>query len=236
MPSLPVYTVRVSKRARRLTLRITRRSGLEVVTPPGVDKRVIEAAVASRREWVARTMARLGGFCEDGRPEACPLPEALELRALGMTVELACVERDGELSLRSMGPDRLLLRGPLGDREDVRRLLAARLRELAKTSFTPRVHELAGAIGVEPSRIQYRAQRTRWGSCSSRGSLSLNVKLLFLPARLADYVVVHECCHLRHLDHGPLFWSLLEQAMPGARTLDTELREARRYVPELFEV
>jgi predicted metal-dependent hydrolase len=81
------------------------------------------------------------------------------------------------------------------------------------------------ALGVEPARIQVRDQRTRWGSCSARGTLSFNWRLALAPFEVLDYVVVHELCHLREPNHSRRFWSLVESRRPGWREQRAWLRE-----------
>ena len=73
--------------------------------------------------------------------------------------------------------------------------------------------------------VTIRDQRTRWGSCSARGALSFNYRLVFLPPHLAEYIVAHELCHLREHNHGSRFWTLLEEVLPGAAIRRQELRE-----------
>jgi predicted metal-dependent hydrolase len=75
----------------------------------------------------------------------------------------------------------------------------------------------AAALGVAYSRITLRDQRSRWGSCSSRGALSFNWRLVLAPHDVLDYVVVHEVCHLVEHNHGPAFWRLVERRRPGFR-------------------
>jgi predicted metal-dependent hydrolase len=85
--------------------------------------------------------------------------------------------------------------------------------------------EEAPELGVEFARIQVRDQRTRWGSCSSRGTLSFNWRLALAPHEVLDYVVVHELCHLREPNHSPRFWRLVESRRPGWREQRAWLRE-----------
>jgi predicted metal-dependent hydrolase len=100
---------------------------------------------------------------------------------------------------------------------DLPELTEAEGRRLARE----RIIETAGLesqrIGVRYLRIAIRDTRSRWGSCSSRGSMSFTWRLALAPRRILDYVVVHELCHLVHMDHSKRFWSLVERVRPGYR-------------------
>jgi predicted metal-dependent hydrolase len=89
----------------------------------------------------------------------------------------------------------------------------------------------AAELGVSFRRIDVRDQRTRWGSCSTRGTLSFNWRLALAPLAVLDYVVVHELCHLRELNHSPRFWRLVESRRPAWRDQRAWLRE---HGPELL--
>jgi predicted metal-dependent hydrolase len=91
--------------------------------------------------------------------------------------------------------------------------------------------EEAAQLGVTYRRIRIGGQRTLWGSCSPSGTLSFNWRLVLAPAEVLDYVVVHELCHLRFLDHSQPFWRLVEQRRPGWREQRNWLRE---HGPELL--
>lgn len=104
-------------------------------------------------------------------------------------------------------------------------VLEKRYREAAKDYFTKRVvyyHALTGGVY---HTITIRDQKSRWGSCSSRGTLSFNYRLLFAPPKVLDYVVVHELCHLTHMDHSKNFWNMVEHIMPDYRIYKAWLRD-----------
>jgi predicted metal-dependent hydrolase len=101
-------------------------------------------------------------------------------------------------------------------------------RREAQAHFRARVTHFAPHVGHAPRAIHVRAQRTRWGSCSARGVISLNWRLLQLPAALLDYVVVHELCHLRVPDHSPRFWAEVARILPDWRERRRALRAAGR--------
>ena len=107
----------------------------------------------------------------------------------------------------------------------VRELLEAWYRAEAKRLLPARLRQLSGALDLSPSRVAIRAQKTVWGSCSSRGTISLNWRLVLLPGELVDYVLVHELCHLRHLDHSNQFWDLVAGAIPDYPVCRRRLRE-----------
>jgi predicted metal-dependent hydrolase len=98
-------------------------------------------------------------------------------------------------------------------------------RLAARELVTAIADEEAPPLGVRYERIQVRDQRTRWGSCSARGTLSFNWRLVLAPYDVLDYVVVHELCHLREPNHSRRFWRLLETRRPGWREQRAWLRE-----------
>lgn len=81
--------------------------------------------------------------------------------------------------------------------------------------------------GLAWRRVAIKDQRSRWGSCSVRANLNFNYRLIFLPLELVDYVVVHELCHLREMNHGPAFWALVAETVPDWKRLRRELKAVR---------
>ncbi len=88
------------------------------------------------------------------------------------------------------------------------------LRSQAKADLTERTFFHAANLGCQPKRISVRDQSTRWGSCSTTGTISFSWRLIFAPAYVLDYVAAHEAAHLREMNHGPRFWRLVRNTMP----------------------
>lgn len=113
--------------------------------------------------------------------------------------------------------------------EAERTALESRYRKAAQEYIPKRVafyaSHFADIIGGGYERIQIRSQKTRWGSCSSRGTLSFNWRLMLAPPTVLDYVVVHELCHLRHMNHSPQFWQCVEQILPDYKLRRGWLRD-----------
>ena len=94
----------------------------------------------------------------------------------------------------------------------------------AKRIIPQRVRYFAGIMGVTYGRITIRMQKSRWGSCSGKGNLNFNCLLMRTPDEIVDYVVVHELCHRKHMNHSPAFWQMVEQALPDWRSAKVWLK------------
>jgi predicted metal-dependent hydrolase len=95
----------------------------------------------------------------------------------------------------------------------------------------PWLRREAVRTGLTPARVQIRLQKTRWGSCSARGSVSLNAALLLVQPELVRYLMVHELCHLRHLNHSRRYWQAVARHEPEFRELDRRLAACWRELP-----
>ncbi|NJB69333.1 hypothetical protein GGQ74_003030 [Desulfobaculum xiamenense] len=225
----PAHSVRESRRARRVTLRVTARRGLEIVVPEGFDHSRIPAIIEGRAEWIERVFRSLErrGIVPG---EAPMIPQSLDLAACGERWSLETLARPGTSArLTQAGPRRLLLVN--GSGEDGPRLVRAWLQDQARAVLVPWLRELSAELDLPFERAQVRGQKTRWGSCSGRGTISLNFNILFLSPELARYVLVHELCHIRHMDHSQNFWRLVARFEPRWAELDAELSRSGRRVP-----
>lgn len=117
-------------------------------------------------------------------------------------------------------PVKLLMQGGVKEYE--------KNKEAARRLITERVRYFQNIYAVTYQKLSIRNQKTRFGSCSSRGHLSFNYRLIFLPEHLRDYVIVHELCHLRELNHSRKFWALVAQTVPDYRVKKHELQAFSR--------
>lgn len=231
------YRLRRTPRRRHVHLLVADDGVVEVRAPYRFSDAAAEAAIRANGGWLWRA---LHGAAErrDARPalvSGCVLPlldESLELRvrdegAPGGAPGLP--QRRRARVWRQACRLHVWLRD--ADDTGVEALLEGWYRQQAREQLWSRLLVLAPALGVMPSALSIRAQRTRWGSCSSRGVINLNWRLLLLPTRLTDYVLVHELCHLRHMDHSPAFWALVATQMPDHDERRAELRERQAKLP-----
>ena len=237
-PELHAYSVRVSGRARSVSLRVLPDLGLEITVPRRFDQSAIPEIVRENREWIEQAVADIKSRGLDKR-EPWP-PQQLHLAAINQQLNITFAELpEGSDKWRAeMQADQLVLMTP-GSRADQRdmvaRLVASLLKRKARQYLEPLTALHAEEQGMSYRRLSVRGQRTLWGSYSSSGTLSLNYKLLFLPPELVDYVVLHELAHTRHMDHSRAFWRLLDKMIPGARDLDDQVNDAATLVPRWLE-
>jgi hypothetical protein len=110
---------------------------------------------------------------------------------------------------------------------DYRDVVLGHLRRMAEHELPVRTRELALLHGIEVRRISVRAQKTRWGSCSARGTISLNWRLMHAPPYVVDYLIVHELMHRREMNHSARYWKLVAAAFPDYRSAEQWLKKSR---------
>jgi len=223
----PAWHVRISRRARRLSMRVFPGGRVEVVVPPGVGIPAIEQFVSRHREWAERRSRELllrAPHATDRQPES--------LR-LGLLDRRWSVEyREGRRTRVEEAEDGLLhVYTALRSERHVGEALVRWLTGIAAGTLQLRLDALAREVGIDYGRMSVRRQRTRWGSCSAAGTISLNVCLMFQRPAVVRYLMIHELCHRRHMNHSRRFWSLVQSLEPGWRDLDAELLQGWQHVP-----
>jgi len=110
---------------------------------------------------------------------------------------------------------------------DYREAVLGHLRRMAERELPARTRELALLHGISVHRVSVRAQKTRWGSCSARGTISLNWRLIQAPPRVVDYLIIHELMHRREMNHSARYWKLVGKAFPDYRGAEQWLKKSR---------
>lgn len=197
------YRIRRSDRASRVRVSVDPHGGVEVVLPRRAPASAAPAAVAELRPWIERRLR-----------EATTVREAIAARGatlpyLGTALQLR-PER-GRTRVHRRG-DTLLVPA---DAERAPAAIERWYRRAAAAEIAPRLDAAAQALATTYASLSIRGQRTRWGSCSARGAMSFNWRLLLAPEPVLDYVVWHEACHLRVMDHSSAFWALVRQHCPS---------------------
>lgn len=226
-PAAAGAQVRFSMRARRLSVRVFRNARVEVVAPPRTSTRRIAEFLSLHQPWIERQLARARELVAEAGPFP---PPALELPALGERWKIHLAGGAGRLRIRELTPGVLNVSGHVEHvalQEALRRWLMRHAKPRIAASLSALVRD--GGPGYR--RLSLRCQRSRWGSCSVRGTISLNIAMLFQRAEVAQYLMIHELTHLEHPNHSARFWRAVEARCPQWRTLDRELTRGWRHVP-----
>ncbi|WP_254065792.1 MULTISPECIES: M48 family metallopeptidase [unclassified Acidisoma] len=204
MPGGPVQVKwRRSGHARRLTLRIDPRDGTVVVTlPMRSSRRTGLTMLKDHADWVRGRLAAL--------PESIVFADGAEVPVHGTPHAIRHHRhRPGAASIEA---GEIIVSG---DPAFLRRRVADCLRLEARRRLTALAWEKATVAGLKPRRVLIKDTRSRWGSCAPDGTLAFSWRLVMAPPRIQAYVAAHEAAHLRHLDHGRAFWSLVGELHAG---------------------
>jgi predicted metal-dependent hydrolase len=227
-PAAPAFSVRESARARRLSIKVYPRGKVEVVVPKRTRPGVVAAFVAENKDWIRQAR---DSFAAEHSPEPFALPQSIVLPAVDRVIEVRYVKKPGSSVKYRFNGNCLTLSGQISNEKACISAIRRWLGVFARQEFGPRLTALSEMTDLPYSRMQVRAQRTCWGSRSSTGTLSLNLCLLFLRPELMRYLMIHELCHGRHMNHSKRFWGLVGRFEPDYRLLDRELTECWKSVP-----
>ena len=209
--------IRVNKRARRLQVRLDSRSGNVVLTlPPGVNPSQGLEFIRAKSDWILSRRAQL-------MSNIVPLKEGSEIPFNGRYVSLSFGTQP------KLEPDFIVVREASAV-DDLAHLLKTR----AKAKLTPLVHQKARRLKTPIQKINFRDTRSRWGSCSSKGALSFNWRIVCAEPLVQDYLVAHEVAHLKEPHHQASFWVLCAQLMIQPRALDEARLKLRTIGPKLL--
>ena len=214
-PPCRVRLVR-NPRARRFTLRLeTAGAGAVLTVPQHVPAAESRRFLARHSGWLRAALAR--------QPAATVVVPGVELPVGGVPV--AVVSRPGPRRPPVLEGGALVLQGAGAEGQRIAAWLKLRARDL----LLPAARGYAERLGREIAEIALRDTRSRWGSCSSRGTLSFSWRLAMAPPAVLDYVAAHEAAHLVEMNHSPRYWALLESLLPDhARHRAWLRREGRR--------
>lgn len=213
-PEPDVDFVRV-RRARKYILRVRPDGSLRVTIPRGGSRRDAEAFLRRHQDWVAAERLRVA---ERHAPVEWRAGDSIPLHGEPTTIR---VHERAHGQIVVVGDQRVRIAAGI---VNVRPAVELALRRIACRELVPRLHELATAHRLAVERVTIRNQRSRWGSCSRRGVIALNFRLVQMPPAICDYVLLHELMHLRQQNHSRRYWRLVEAVCPDYREAERWLR------------
>jgi len=211
--SLPVSGRRIplrlvkNPRAKRYLLRLAPDGAARVTVPRAGNAAEARRFALRHAAWLERQLLRRAR--SPGPPASWAVGTEILFRGEPVRLEL----QPGPEGTAIRFADQVLPAPPPG--EDLRPTVEAHLQNLAMRELPARLLELAAAHGLTVRRVTVRAQRSRWGSCSARGTISLNWRLIQTPPPVSDYILLHELAHRRHMNHSARFWAEVGRLCPG---------------------
>ena len=208
------YQVRFSKKAKYLQLRITSLNRLELIIPKRYSIKDGNKFIHDKISWIKKYQKNL--------------IDVQEKREFFLFGERIFVDQNFNFFLTKhkirLNKNVLTVESPADSRITKEELYQIYLRRIAGEYISERVKYLSGRFGFNFRDVKIRGQKTRWGSCSSNGNLSFNYKLLQYRKHVIDYVIIHELCHAKHMNHSQKFWKLVERYCPDYKNIKQELK------------
>jgi len=221
------WRVRPSERARRLAVRVLPGGVVEIVVPRGTRPQAVQQFVARHRDWIDRKLVQY----QPQEPEpADGLPDRIVFTASGQQYDVRYDEAPGAPRLH-LAADIVTVTGECERIPLVRHALQRFTMRMAHAVMYPWLDRVSAQSGHAFRRLQIRRQRTRWGSCSRNGTISLNACLLFQRPAVVNYLLIHELVHTRHMNHSRRFWAEVQRLEPDWQELDAALSQGWRSVP-----
>lgn len=224
-----VYEYKIIKKKKKtITIRITREGEVVVTSPVYADDRYIFNLVENKGEWIVKKLKEIQRVKKEaGRVE---YKNGSEIEYLGTKLILYISEDNVDKFKIYKQDNKLYVKLPkLQESPYTEEILRGEiknwLKEQAKVVLKQRVEFFSKEYNLVPNRVVVKEQKTIWGSCSSKGNINLNWRLIMVPLDVLDYVVVHELCHLKHPNHSSRFWSLVKEIM-------SDYEEKRKWLKE----
>ncbi|MFP3868514.1 MAG: M48 family metallopeptidase [Desulfobacteraceae bacterium] len=223
--------MRESSRAKQVILKISTNHGLEVVIPSGFNRKRIPEIIKAKQAWIERAFKKLEerGNLDDQPQE---LPTTIYFPSVDKNFRVEYLPLSGNtIELTQISNSKIRITNDDHYSAGCTYLLQRWLQHQGRRHLIPWIDRVSQHTGLLYTKVQIRGQKTRWGSCSKQGAISLNYNLLFLRAELVDYVMLHELCHTVHLNHSEEFYTLMAKFVPKYRELQVEMKDGWQYVP-----
>lgn len=207
-----------------MAIMIRRDGSVELRVPYNTSDNALTAFIRSKAGWIMKHSERIS---QSHSQQVKYYTDGEHHQYLGKNIPLI-IKQTGRNRISFNGDAILIESSNQWNPENGKQLLNGLFRKMAMDVFSERLGTLLqkySAYNFKPTGLKVRNSVSRWGSCSANGSITISTNLLKKRVELIDYVILHELCHLRHRNHGPGFYDLLEELCPDYRSLKNELKQ-----------
>ena len=233
--------VRRSLKAKRFFLRVIPHPfSVQLVIPKRRSVASGRKFAESKVAWLAATIRRLApepGAMPRGPGVPRRIPAELELRLTGERLQITVEEMPGADEVRCWYDPlfrQITMRGDPVDTKAFASVFLSVLTQLAEPVLKSRIRAHAAALGLPDFRVLVHPQKSRWGSCSATGKVTLNTLLILFPPEVVDFVILHELCHKFEMNHSERFRRKMDELCPDWRDRDALLRECAKSLPDFL--
>ncbi|EOD01838.1 M48 family metallopeptidase [Caldisalinibacter kiritimatiensis] len=207
-----LFTVEYRKR-KTLEIRIIPPDKVLVICPKGLSKDKIIELVSKKANWIVKKLKELESIEYNLVEKKYEDGEVVKYLGEDYYLHINIVKNKNKAVIE-INKDKLNITSPMKDKELVKKILKDWYKKQANKVVKERVEYYKDIIGVKPNKVKAKEQKRIWGSCTSKGNVYFNWRLIMAPIHIIDYVVVHELCHLIHMNHSKEFWKLVESVIP----------------------
>ncbi|MBI9014296.1 MAG: M48 family metallopeptidase [Clostridiales bacterium] len=220
------YHVIYSKR-KSIEIRIEATGEVQLKVPKNTTDKIIRDVLGRRSQWILEKIESLYKTSVQKRQ----YESGEKVRYLGEQIPTIIMKRHVSKGQISKVDNELIMIVPKEASNDfISKMMIAFYKKLLKTLIVKRVKLYQHHFEHSPNKISVRDQKTRWGSCSSKRNLSFNYRLLMAPIEVIDYIVIHEMCHMEHMDHSKSYWKRVHEVMPDYKTHELWLKDHGRWL------
>lgn len=209
------YVLKRSRTAKLIWLKIRPETGLTVTVPSFYNTRNLREYLVSRSTWIQRNLEKYYSLAARPISEPSNMPDKIPF--LGKYFSLKHNNRTGGFTAVALDTDALNFNFSSSFGEPSRQGMKRWLKEQSTRLISEKVESFGRKMQIFPKRVFIKDQKSLWGSCSARKNLSFNWRLVMVPERVMDYVVIHELCHLKEMSHSKAFWELVAEQCPDWR-------------------
>lgn len=226
----PPFIVKKHAKAKYVKLRTSQVHGLEITVPKRFSLKYLPDVLEQNRAWIIKQLTALSS------EKVWDLPDTIALPSVNEIWKIFYVPCQTKLKLLHRPGNELVVMGQIANKT----LCVKRLQRWVKSYAKVHLHEALMKVSLltqlSYKQLSIRDQKTRWGSCTSQKNISLNYKLIFLPAAVMEYVMIHELCHTQYLNHSERFWQLVKRHDPHCDKHRGMLRQANAIIPSWVDV
>ncbi|MBE6835871.1 MAG: M48 family metallopeptidase [Ruminococcaceae bacterium] len=212
----------IKSKRKTLTVSLDRDGRVIVRAPKYYSDKQINAALADSENWIRKQLAKY----EKNK-------QILNSYRIADGGKMLLLGEDFEIRFADIESETVEGRTITLPESDPEKYLKALYRRIAKNYFTERTNRFAAVTGLTPSSVRVTGAKTRWGSCSAKKSINFSLNLVMCPPEVIDYVIVHELCHIKYMDHSKLFWNEVEKHIPDYKQRRKWLKD-NRFIMDLI--